>query len=58
MEERREQDLFYTCPMSLSTEAAEQVRNMLPTFIETVLEVVRPSPSERVACLNIDWFGF
>lgn len=58
MESRKDTDLFYSCPMSLSQEAADQIRQMLPTFIEQILKVVRPSPSEKVACLNIDWFGF
>ncbi len=58
MEFRRETDLFYTCPMSLSDEAFDQVRKMLPTFIQQVLKVVGPSPSEKVACFGIDFFKY
>lgn len=56
MEYRREQDLFYTCPMSLSVEAYKEVRKLLPTVIQQVLKIVEPSASEKVACFNIDFF--
>lgn len=58
MELRREQDLFYSCPMSLSEEAFENVRKLLPTVIQQVLKIVGPSPSERVACFNLDFFEY
>lgn len=53
-----ESDLFYTCPMSLSAETAEEIRRLLPGFIEEVLKKVRPSPSEKIYCLNLDWFEY
>jgi uncharacterized protein (TIGR02147 family) len=56
MDLRRENDLFYTCPMSLSEEGYEQIRKMLPSFIQQVLKIVGPSESEIVACFNIDFF--
>jgi len=56
MEMRDEEDLFYTCPMSLSEEAYEQIRKLLPTVIQQVLKIVGPSDSEKVACFNIDFF--
>lgn len=58
MEFRREQDLFYTCPMSLSGKAFEDVRKLLPTVIQQVLKIVGPSPSEKVACFNLDFFEY
>lgn len=58
MEQLTESNLFYTCPMSLSSEAVEQVRKMLPTTIEQVNKIAGPSDSERVFCLNMDWFEF
>lgn len=58
MEKRREQDLFYTCPMSLSQEAATEIRALLPEFIQQVLKIVGPSPSEKVMCWNMDWFEY
>lgn len=51
-------DLFYTAPMSLSHETAKQIRAELPTFIEKIIKLVGPSPSETVRCLNIDWFRY
>jgi len=56
MELRRETDLFYTCPMSLSQEAYEHVRKILPNVIQQILKIVGPSSSEKVACLNFDFF--
>lgn len=58
MEDPSEAHLFFTSPMSLSREAAEEVRKMLPSFIEKVQKIVGPSPSETVRCLNIDWFEY
>lgn len=54
----REEDLFYTAPMSLSEEAAKQIRAELPAFLERIIKIVGPSESEVVRCLNIDWFGY
>lgn len=53
-----ENQLFFTGPMTLSEETAEQIRKDLPKFIEKVMEAVEPSPSETTRCLNIDWFEF
>lgn len=58
MERRQEQDLFYTCPMSLSIKAAETIRKLLPEFIQQVLKIVGPSASEKVMCWNMDWFEY
>lgn len=58
MDSRSESDLYYTCPMSLSAEAAEEVRNLLLKTIQEALKVVGPSQSEEVRCLNIDWFSY
>ncbi len=58
MELRREEDLFFTSPMSLSHEATEEIRKLIPTFIQSVMKISSPSPSETVACLNIDWFRY
>jgi uncharacterized protein (TIGR02147 family) len=58
MQTSDEDQLFYTCPMSLSNKAVEKIRDLLPDFIERVLKIVGPSPSEEVFCLNIDWFRY
>lgn len=58
MEQKNESDLFYTSPMSLSRADAENVRKLLLRTVQEVVEVMRPSPSEEVHCLNIDWFEY
>ncbi|MCM2280353.1 MAG: TIGR02147 family protein [Bdellovibrionaceae bacterium] len=58
MDSRSDDDLFFTSPISLSVEAATEIRAMLPTMIERVQKIVRPSPSETIRCLNIDWFEY
>lgn len=58
MELRRDEDLFYTHTLALSNEAAEKIRLLLPRFIEEILAISRPSESETVRCISIDWFEF
>ena len=58
MDQMNEDHLFYTSPMSLSVEAAQHIRRMLPTLLEEVSRIVGPSASETVYCLNIDWFEY
>ncbi len=58
MLETNERNLFFTAPMSMSAETADLIRARIPTFIEEILKAVRPSPSEIVRCLNIDWFEY
>lgn len=58
MDLRNETDLFYTCPMSLSQGAEEEVRNLLLKAIQEVLKITTPSKSESVRCLSIDWFKY
>jgi uncharacterized protein (TIGR02147 family) len=55
---RNEQDLFFTFPMSLSEKDAEQIRRLLPSWIEQIHAIVNTSPSECVRCLNIDFFNY
>lgn len=58
MQNYDEGDLFYSSPMSLSEEVAQQVRQQLPELIKQINERVGPSKSEVVRCLNIDWFRY
>lgn len=58
MDARDEKNLFYTCPMSLSKETAEQVRTLMLNSIQEILKMVGPSKSEEVFCLNMDWFKY
>ena len=53
-----EQDLFFTSPMALSRKDMATVKEMLSTTIDKVISYVEPSPSEDVACLNIDFFKY
>ncbi len=56
--QQRSSDLFFTGPLHLSKELAEQIREELPAFIESIMNRVVPSSSEVVRCLNIDWFDY
>jgi uncharacterized protein (TIGR02147 family) len=51
-------DLFFSSPVSISEEDAEIVRKQALEFIKEFSARVRPSPAEKVMCLNIDWFKF
>ncbi len=58
MERKRESDVYFTSPMSLSKGAAAEIKKLLPTFIQNVMKISGPSPSEITACLNMDWFEY
>ncbi|MBX3035089.1 MAG: DUF4423 domain-containing protein, partial [Bdellovibrionaceae bacterium] len=58
MEQGRDENMFFTSPMSLSREVFEEVRRLLPNVIQEISKKAGPSPSEKVACLNIDWFDY
>lgn len=47
---------FYSGQFALSENVAEQIRKSLPDFVESINKTVRPSPSETIRCLNIDFF--
>lgn len=52
------ENLFYTCPMSVSKKVADEIRKELPNFIDKINKMVLASESEVVRCFNIDWFEF
>lgn len=58
MEERKESNMFFTSPMSLSKEAAKEVHHLLPKVVEQVMGIAGPSDSEAVYCFNLDWFEY
>ncbi len=58
MHKRREDDFFFTSPLSLSMEAEKQIRMLLLSTIQSALKISGPSPSETVACLNVDFFRY
>jgi len=49
-------ELMFSGPFSLSTDDLERLRERLAELIKDVAKVVKESPSEEVACLNIDLF--
>lgn len=51
-----ENNFFYTSQYCLSEEACELIRKKLPDFIDDIVEIVKPSASETIRCLNIDYF--
>ncbi|MAV92469.1 MAG: hypothetical protein CL676_13705 [Bdellovibrionaceae bacterium] len=58
MEMKRSKDLFFTSPMSLSEEAYDLIRKLLPEVVQKVFKISGPSESETTACLNIDFFNY
>lgn len=58
MEEKNNKHIFFTSPMSLSKEAYDEICEMIPNFIQKVMDTSSPSKSEKTACLNIDWFEY
>jgi plasmid maintenance system antidote protein VapI len=47
---------FYSGQFSLSRQVAETIRRRLPDIITQINEEVKPSKSETIRCLNIDYF--
>ena len=58
MEKKRDADIFFTSPMSLSRAAFDEIKVLIPTVIENIMKISGPSDSETVACLNLDWFKY
>lgn len=58
MVDQNEKNLFFTSPMSMSRSTAEEIRPLILELIENVRKKIRPSPSEIVRCLAIDWFEY
>lgn len=53
---RRSGDLFYSGVISLSKDDYEWVRERLSALLEEVIDRVKDSKDESLACLNLDWF--
>jgi uncharacterized protein (TIGR02147 family) len=51
-----EKELMFTSPVSISVEDFEKIRNDLVEFLRKISQVVKDSPAEDIACLNIDFF--
>lgn len=53
-----ENDIFMSGPVSMGKKDAEIFRAELLELIKRFSKMVEPSPSEKLQCLNIDWFEF
>ena len=51
-----DQELMYTLNIAISEKDFGVLREKTMEFIKKFLEQAYPSPSEEIACLNIDWF--
>jgi hypothetical protein len=55
---KTEEELFLTLPLSASEADMAAVRGILIDAISRVDSILKTTRSEKVACLNIDWFRF
>ena len=53
-----ETDIFMSIPVSMGKRDSELFRAELLKLIKSFSKLVEPSPSEKLQCLNIDWFEF
>jgi hypothetical protein len=51
-------EIYYTSPVSLSEGDLQKVRAMILKWIDDFSAVIKPSRSEKLACLNLEWFKF
>ena len=55
--ERLAQDeLMFTCPMSISKADFKKIRETLSRLIEELSPLIKESPAEDIACVNFDLF--
>lgn len=55
-ENLNEKELMYTVNVALSEKDFGFLREEMVSFVENFLAKVHPSPSEEIACFNLDWF--
>jgi len=58
LDSHKEDELFFTSPVTVSREDIPRVRALLVEAIEKSFKIIDPSDSQETACLNIDWFRF
>lgn len=56
MDSRKNDELFFTAPMSIAKKDFQVIREKLNLAIKEIVEVVTHSESEEIVCLNIDMF--
>lgn len=55
-ESLREEELMFTCPMSLSKKDFADFKRELTDLVQKFSTMLKESKSEEVGCFNIDWF--
>ena len=53
---KKSKDQFFTGPLVVSKDDYNRIKIRLGDFLEELYEIVGPSPSENLYCLNIDLF--
>lgn len=53
----RDQELFYTGPMSISIDDVEKIRELLVQTIAEITKIASTSKPETLVALGVDWFG-
>ena len=56
MESDNEDNFFYTCPYVASKKTLQSLRAKILKLVEESFTEVKPSQSEELFCMNIDWF--
>ena len=56
MENKSEEDLFFSGPMVISTKLAKKIRSDIVSFIQETVKEASSSQSEELHCLGIDWY--
>lgn len=56
LEFMQDQEMMFTAPFSISISDFEKLRLQMAELIQNFLSLVKDSPAEEVACLNIDLF--
>ncbi|MBI3336141.1 hypothetical protein HYZ98_01070 [Candidatus Peregrinibacteria bacterium] len=51
-----DEELAFSCPVSISTKDIKVIREKLASMIEEMGPIIDQSEPETLACLNIDWF--
>jgi uncharacterized protein (TIGR02147 family) len=51
-----ENEMMYTGQVSLSKKDFNKIREQLVQVLKSAMAVVKDSPADDIACLNIDWF--
>ena len=56
MDTREANELFFTSPMSISSDDFSKIRERLNKLIKEAVDIAKDSKSQEVVCLNIDFF--